>query len=165
MNSGLTERIRSILETVSDPEIPVLSVIDLGIIRSISVAEADHSVHIDLSPTYSGCPAMDTIEADIRTALSAAGFESVHIRTVLEPAWTTDWMSESGKQKLEAYGIAPPDQKSGDKRALFGKAPEVRCPLCKSTHTTRLSAFGSTPCKALYRCDDCLEPFDAFKCI
>ncbi|MBI1316487.1 phenylacetate-CoA oxygenase subunit PaaJ [bacterium] len=165
MNSGLTERVLAVLETVSDPEIPVLSVIDLGIIRSVSVSEADHSIHIDLSPTYSGCPAMDTIEADIRSALTSAGFGSIHVRTVLEPAWTTDWMSESGKRKLEAYGIAPPEKRSGDKRALFGKAPEVRCPLCKSTRTTRLSAFGSTPCKALYRCDECLEPFDAFKCI
>jgi ring-1,2-phenylacetyl-CoA epoxidase subunit PaaD len=163
MKPELRLRITAVLETVSDPEIPVLSVLDLGIVREIG--GSDSEPEITITPTYSGCPAMDTIEADIRSALLEAGFDRVSIKTVLEPAWTTDWMSEAGRQKLEAYGIAPPSGSSSDKRSLFGKAPEVRCPRCKSLHTLRLSAFGSTPCKALYRCEDCLEPFDSFKCI
>ncbi len=163
MNPELHLRISAVLETVSDPEIPVLSVLDLGVVREI--AGDERQAEITITPTYSGCPAMDTIESDIRAALLQAGFESVSIQTILEPAWTTDWMSDRGKQKLEAYGIAPPTGNSADKRSLFGKAPEVRCPRCKSLNTNRLSAFGSTPCKALYRCEDCLEPFDSFKCI
>ncbi len=154
---------QQVLETVSDPEIPVLSVLDMGIIRNVS--ENHEPLTITITPTYSGCPAMDTIEADIKSAFYKAGYHKIEVITVLDPPWTTDWMSEAGKAKLEAYGIAPPNGHSADKRHLFGQAPEVRCPQCKSVNTRRISQFGSTPCKALYQCNDCLEPFDYFKCI
>ncbi len=151
------------LEQVSDPEIPVLTIADLGIIRDVKTE--GRWVEVTITPTYSGCPAMDTIEADIRTALKEAGWDEVKVKTVLDPPWTTDWMSIDGRRKLEEYGIAAPMDGTADKRILFGKAVEVRCPRCKSIHTQRISQFGSTPCKALYQCSSCLEPFDYFKCI
>ena len=155
--------ILQLLGQVSDPEVPVLSILDLGIVRSWR--QDENGVEVVITPTYSGCPAMDTIEADIRKTFSEAGYPSLEVRTVLDPPWTTDWMSEEGKEKLRAYGIAPPESGSADKRTLFGKEEAVRCPHCRSLQTEVVSMFGSTACKALYRCKDCLEPFDYFKCI
>ena len=155
--------IQTILETVTDPEIPVLTIVDLGIIRAINRIEPD-GFEIVITPTYSGCPAMNTIEVNIRAALQEHGILNATIRTVLSPAWTTDWLSEAGRQKLKAYGIAPPQQESHDKNKLFAQEKPVPCPQCNSNHTELISQFGSTPCKSLHRCKDCLEPFDYFKC-
>jgi ring-1,2-phenylacetyl-CoA epoxidase subunit PaaD len=156
----------ALLENVPDPEVPVLSVVDLGVIRKVSIsslANAEMIVRIDITPTYSGCPAMDMISMNIRMALLAAGYQHIDIVQQLSPAWTTDWMSEAGKQKLKAYGIAPPlAQHNND--ALFGSSESIQCPQCNSYHTELISQFGSTSCKALYRCLDCKEPFDYFKC-
>ena len=153
----------SLLEEVPDPEVPVLSVVDLGVVRA---AHADGLVaHVTITPTYSGCPAMYAIEAGIKERLIAAGFKQVIVNTVLSPAWTTDWMSAEGRRKLEEYGIAPPVEPLADKNALFGKAAIVKCPQCKSTDTRMVSLFGSTACKAMYQCNQCLEPFDYFKCL
>ncbi len=153
----------AILEAVTDPEIPVLSVADLGIIRSVHVLE-EGAVEVVITPTYSGCPAMQTIEVNIKATLQDHGFEKVHVKTVLSPAWTTDWLTEGGRKKLEAYGIAAPLQASADKMALYQGARVVPCPRCHSTQTEMISQFGSTACKSLFRCMDCLEPFDYFKC-
>jgi len=158
-----TSTIWSILESVEDPEVPVLSVIDLGIIREVSLV--DGQPVIVLTPTYSGCPAMDMIRIRIRMALLQHGFSNVQIRTVLSPAWTTDWMSEKGKEKLKAFGIAPPlPLQTVCHPGLFHREEAIPCPRCNSYHTTRISEFGSTACKAIYRCEDCGEPFDYFKC-
>ncbi len=157
-----TDTIWTILEEVTDPEIPALTVQDLGVVREVKMEE-DGTVEVIITPTYSGCPAMNAIEVNIRAALEEKGFDKVKITTILSPAWTTDWMSEAGKAKLRAYGIAPPVG-SVSKRALFGEEPAVACPHCGSLHTEMLSQFGSTACKSLYRCKDCLEPFDYFKC-
>lgn len=159
----MIDTIKNILSEVKDPEIPVLTIEDMGIVREVSIG-SDNKVTVVITPTYSGCPAMDTIEDDIKKALNEAGYE-VAVKTVLDPPWTTDWMSEDGRKKLEDYGIAPPVKGMKDKRTLFGKAPEVRCPHCKSMNTSLVSQFGSTPCKSLYKCGDCAEPFDYFKCI
>jgi len=145
---------------VVDPEIPVLTIADLGVLRDISL-DGDH-VEVAITPTYSGCPAMNMIALEIELALERAGFRRPKVRTVLSPAWTTDWMSEEGRQKLRAYGIAPP-QASNSRRALFGEQTVV-CPQCGSEKTELLSEFGSTSCKALWRCKACREPFDYFKC-
>ncbi len=152
-----------ILESVKDPEIPVLSIADLGILRNIEKAE-DGRFLITITPTYSGCPAMDTIEQDIKKILSENGIQA-DIRTTLSPAWTTDWLSEKGRKNLEEYGIAPPAEATTDKSFLTGSQKVIRCPQCKSINTEMVSHFGSTACKALYKCNDCLEPFDYFKCI
>jgi ring-1,2-phenylacetyl-CoA epoxidase subunit PaaD len=157
------EKIWQYLEDVSDPEIPVLSVVDLGMVRDVQVQE--DGVHVTITPTYSGCPAMNTMATDIRLKLLAEGYKDVHINMQLSPAWSTDWLSEAGKNKLEAYGIAPPVEPEGDIHALFGRDTTVRCPLCKSENTKLISQFGSTACKALYQCRECLEPFDYFKCL
>jgi len=157
------QEILSILETVTDPEVPVLSVIDLGIVRDIKVSE--NSVEVIITPTYTGCPALDVISMNIKLALISNDFKNIRVTQVLSPAWTTDWMSEKGKQKLKEYGIAPPNPKQqvcNDK--LFAAAEAVQCPHCNSWHTHRVSEFGSTACKALFVCDDCREPFDYFKC-
>ncbi len=151
-----------ILEKVSDPEIPVLTVLDLGVIREAKLS--DGLVEIKLTPTYSGCPAMDVIGDDLRKAFADEGMVA-KIELVLAPAWSTDWISESGRNKMEAYGIAPPLSASADKEALLGKKKIVKCTLCGSTNTHVVSQFGSTACKALFKCDDCLEPFDYFKCL
>lgn len=151
------------LEDVSDPEIPVLSVVDLGVVRHVDL-EHDHPI-VSITPTYSGCPAMNEIEENILKKLKEEGLENVEVKTVLSPPWTTDWMTESGKQKLQEFGIAPPEGNSADKSVLFGKPRQVTCPYCKSTNTTMVSQFGSTACKSLYKCEDCKEPFDYFKCI
>ena len=155
-----TEQIWQLMETVYDPEIPVLSVVDLGIIRDVSVDE--NGINVAITPTYSGCPAMDVIAMNIRMALVKEGFPSINISHQLSPAWTTDWMTEIGKQKLKSYGIAPPVAKSFD--AAYLENLLVQCPLCHSDNTKLISQFGSTACKALYQCNDCREPFDYFKC-
>lgn len=160
----LTATIWQLLEDVSDPEVPVLSILDLGIVRDVRVA--DDEVHITITPTYSGCPAMNTIATEIRLRLLAEGFHNVTIHNQLSPAWTTAWLSQAGREKLAAYGIAPPqnDTPTGHMLKLFGQETTVPCPLCQSTHTHLVSQFGSTACKALYQCDNCHEPFDYFKC-
>lgn len=158
-----TAKIYEILDGVSDPEIPVLTILDLGIVRDVKVDEATGGVEVVITPTYSGCPAMDFIEVNIRSALQEHGIEQVRITTVLSPAWTTDWLTESGKAKLKAYGIAPPVG-SASKLSLLGEKTEVECPHCGSANTKLVSQFGSTACKALYQCRECLEPFDYFKC-
>jgi ring-1,2-phenylacetyl-CoA epoxidase subunit PaaD len=154
--------IKAILDTVHDPEVPVLTVIDMGIMRKV---ERDgNQVTIHISPTYSGCPAMDTISDDLKAAFAKHDMEA-HIKLVLSPAWTTDDMTEEGKRKLEEYGIAPPVGETADKAALTGEANQITCPQCKSKNTKMVSAFGSTACKALFKCNECLEPFDYFKCL
>lgn len=157
------EDIIQLLNGVKDPEIPVLSVVDLGILRKVEI-RPDGSVHIVITPTYNGCPAMGTIEQDIREALSEAGINP-EIETRISPAWTTDWITKEGRKNLEEYGIAPPAETTTDSSFLTGHPKKVRCPQCKSTQTEIISQFGSTACKALYRCKDCLEPFEYFKCI
>jgi ring-1,2-phenylacetyl-CoA epoxidase subunit PaaD len=153
----------SVLETVNDPEVPVLSVVDLGIIREVKMT--DGHPEIVITPTYSGCPAMDVIRMNIRMALLQKGYTDISLKTVLSPAWTTDWMSEKGKEKLMAYGIAPPTPVPVVCHpGLFQQEEAIACPHCRSYHTTRISESGSTACKALYRCEECHEPFDYFKC-
>lgn len=157
------EWIMTLLEQVKDPEVPVLSIVDLGIIREVNIN--DNQVEIIITPTYSGCPAMDAIQLDIRLKLIEQEIRNLTIKTVLHPAWTTDWMSEEGKRKLKEYGIAPPNPKQQVCRQdLFVSDEAVACPRCGSYHTKRISEFGSTACKALYQCEDCREPFDYFKC-
>ena len=151
-----------LLATVHDPEIPVLSVLDLGIVRDVKTDGG--RLEVVITPTYSGCPAMNTIKTDIENALAEAGYDNAVITTVLAPAWTTDWLSDKGRRKLKAYGIAPPTGTSVSKRALFSTV-DVCCPRCGSEETECVSEFGSTPCKSLYRCTICAEPFDYFKCI
>lgn len=154
MNTSTTDiaSVWTLLETVVDPEIPVLTVADLGIIRDVHLTEG--GVEVVITPTYSGCPAMHMIEVQIMAALKEAGFEDVKIKTVLSPAWTTDWITEEGMAKPEKFGIAPPR-----------KNQEVpNCPQCGSPHTKLLSQFGSTACKSLWQCQECKEPFDHFKC-
>lgn len=160
MDTG-KQKILSILETVTDPEVPVLSITDLGIVRDIQIHEKD--VEIFITPTYSGCPAMDMIAMNIRMELMQNGFTNIKITQQLSPAWTTDWMTEIGKEKLKSYGIAPPVGKIFDKKYLEEEL-KVECPQCHSKNTKLLSQFGSTACKALYQCMDCKEPFDYFKC-
>ena len=151
------EKIWAILETVCDPEIPVLTIGDLGIVRDVKINGDE--VEVIITPTYTGCPAMDMIAMNIRLALIENGYDKIKITAVLSPAWTTDWMTETGKQKLKAYGIAPPLTQSEES---LGRV--IECPQCHSTHTLLISEFGSTACKALYQCMDCKEPFDYFKC-
>ena len=158
-----TEAIWKVLESVCDPEIPVLTVVDMGIVREVKVEE-NEGVEVVITPTYSGCPAMNTIEINIKAALQEAGFYPIQVTTVLSPPWTTDWLSEDGRRKLREYGIAPPVGSSQDKSELFGEEKVVACPLCGSEHTKMVSQFGSTACKSMYKCLDCLEPFDYFKC-
>lgn len=153
----------NILDEVTDPEIPVISLVDLGVVRKAVLV--DGSPHVIITPTYSGCPAMKVMEEDIEIRLKLAGFKSIRIETVLSPAWTTDWITEKGRKALQDYGIAPPEQATSDKSALLGHPKAVTCPNCKSRNSKMLSQFGSTPCKALYQCHDCKEPFDYFKCI
>lgn len=161
------EAIWKILETVTDPEVPVLTVTDLGIVRDVNLhaIDGEEIIEVLITPTYTGCPAMDVIAMNIKFALMEGGYKHVKVTSVLSPVWTTDWMSEEGKKKLKEYGIAPPNprqQVCNDR--LFAADEAVQCPHCESYHTHRVSEFGSTPCKALYQCDDCLEPFDYFKC-
>ena len=153
-------RARAAVETVCDPEIPVLTIADLGILRDIR-ADGER-IEVAITPTYSGCPAMNVIAFDIEVALHDAGFEKVTVKTVLSPAWTTDWLTQEGREKLVAYGIAPPAKGLG-RRALFG-VETIACPRCGSTQTKKLAEFGSTSCKALWQCEACREPFDYFRC-
>jgi ring-1,2-phenylacetyl-CoA epoxidase subunit PaaD len=152
---------------VADPEIPVLTIGDHGVLRDAPILPGG-VVEVDITPTYSGCPAMPVIAADIVAALAAAGFAETRVRTVLQPAWSTDWISPRGREALRAYGIAPPPPCGAPRaphRDLFGAEPPMACPRCGSEDTAKLAEFGSTPCKALWRCAACREPFDAFKCL
>jgi ring-1,2-phenylacetyl-CoA epoxidase subunit PaaD len=159
-----TERqILSFLNEIPDPEIPVISIVDLGVIRHIKINT--NSIEIDITPTYSGCPAMKQMENDIVAKLKDKGYNTIKINTIYNPAWTTDWLSEDAKERLRKYGIAPPQESTTDKSFITGKTKQVKCPRCGSIHTEMVSQFGSTACKALYKCKDCLEPFDYFKCI
>ena len=153
MQRPSTEQVWTWLNEIPDPEIPAISLTDLGIIRD--VAWHDDTLTVTVTPTYSGCPATSLINMEIETALRSHGIDRLELKRQLSPAWTTDWMTEEGRQKLEAYGIAPPQPAGGPKA----------CPRCQSDNLERLSQFGSTPCKAQWRCRDCLEPFDYFKCI
>jgi len=158
----IDKRLIPILEEVKDPEIPVLSVLDMGVVRSAVIDEG--FVYVKITPTYSGCPAMDVIADDIKSALANAGYNS-KVELVLSPAWTTDWITEKGRKALSKFGIAPPLNAVADKEALLDKKRIVKCTLCGSTNTQVVSQFGSTACKALFKCEDCLEPFDYFKCL
>lgn len=157
------DTILKLLEEVCDPEVPVLSILDLGIVRNVKINEDE--IEVIITPTYSGCPAMDMISGNIKLALIEHGYKNVKVTSILSPAWTTDWMSEAGKEKLKAFGIAPPNptQIVCDTR-LFAESEAIQCPLCNSYHTKLISRFGSTACKAMYQCQDCKEPFDYFKC-
>lgn len=161
------KKIQAVLASVCDPEVPVLSVMDLGVVRNIAIEQREETeyVYIDVTPTYTGCPAIDVMKMNIYMALREAGFANLVIKEVLSPAWTTDWMSDAGKEKLKAYGIAPPQYRQAVCTPdLFQEEEAVPCPLCNSYHTRMISQFGSTACKALYQCEDCKEPFDYFKC-
>lgn len=155
------EQVLEWLGEVPDPEIPVVTIADLGIVRDVSI---NGDVVVSLAPTYSGCPATEVIEKSVVAALRAHGIVNVAIKRVLSPAWTTEWISAAGREKLRAYGIAPPEHGAG-KRELLQSDRRIACPRCASTNTSLVSEFGSTACKASYKCTDCLEPFEYFKCI
>lgn len=167
------ERLRAVAGAVPDPEIPVLTLNDLGILRQVEHGTGDlaGTLLVTLTPTYTGCPATEVIAADVKAALRAAGAHRVEVRTVLSPAWTTDWISEDGRRKLAEYGIAPPGQCSLPVRSPSGRTRGIgltlsaRCPRCGSTKTREVSRFGSTPCKSHWTCQSCREPFDSFKAI
>lgn len=156
------QEIWQLLSEVKDPEVPVLSVTDLGIIRGVSIT--GNHIDVVITPTYSGCPAMDVISMDIRLKLIEKGYRDITVRQQISSAWTTDWMSEEGKQKLKAFGIAPPNPKQQFCTTEMFRQEAVACPRCNSYHTELISQFGSTACKAMYRCLDCKEAFDYFKC-
>ena len=169
LNKRVKDKIWKLLEEVADPEIPVISVLDLGIVRDVEInLSAEGEVLngiIIITPTYSGCPAMDAINLDIRLKLIENGYKNIQVKSVLSPAWTTDWMSNTGKEKLKAFGIAPPTPtQSVCNTKLFAEDEAIQCPLCNAYHTSLISQFGSTACKALYQCNECKEPFDYFKC-
>jgi ring-1,2-phenylacetyl-CoA epoxidase subunit PaaD len=158
------EELFEILDTVKDPEVPVLSVVELGIVRDATAA--DDGIRVTITPTYSGCPAMHEIEQEIRKAFAEHGLGPVEVRTTYTPAWTTDWIGEEARAKLEAYGIAPPSpRETSDLIPLRRRMPTVRCPYCKSLATERKSEFGSTACKSIWVCRDCRQPFEEFKAI
>jgi ring-1,2-phenylacetyl-CoA epoxidase subunit PaaD len=159
-DAALRDEVWRVVSDVTDPEIPVLTIADLGVLRDVRAENGQ--IEVLITPTYSGCPAMNMIATKISLALLRAGLGKARIITVLSPAWTTDWMSEEGRRKLREYGIAPPEKTQG-RGALFG-ITQIACPRCGSTDTARLSEFGSTSCKALWRCNNCREPFDYFKC-
>lgn len=158
----LQQRIWDWLADVPDPEIPVLSVLDLGIVRGINLGA--NSVEVEVAPTYSGCPATEFIESSIIAQLEGHGLRNVSVTRVLSPPWTTDWITAAGREKLLAYGIAPPAGGAG-KMALLAETKSINCPRCGTSETSLVSEFGSTACKASYKCDECLEPFEYFKCI
>jgi ring-1,2-phenylacetyl-CoA epoxidase subunit PaaD len=160
--SHIDQKLYEILETVSDPEIPVLSIMEMGVVRSAK--NVNGIVEVVITPTYSGCPAMDVIGDDIKKAFKEKGYEA-KIKLVLSPAWTTDWITPKGRAALEKYGIAAPLNADADKDALLGNKKVVKCPQCGSFNTKLVSQFGSTACKAFFQCEDCLEPFDYFKCL
>ncbi|WP_394974888.1 1,2-phenylacetyl-CoA epoxidase subunit PaaD [uncultured Croceitalea sp.] len=159
---NIDKRLEEILTSVSDPEIPVLSIMDMGVVRSAIIK--DDMVHVEITPTYSGCPAMDVIGDDIQKALAEADYKS-RVELVLAPAWTTDWITPKGRRALEAYGIAAPLNEEADKNVLLGGKQLVKCTNCGSKNTRMVSQFGSTACKAQFQCNDCQEPFDYFKCL
>ena len=163
MSAPTVERVREALIEVTDPEIPVITIQDLGILRDVAVDGAN--IIVTITPTYSGCPAMQEIEADVHSALEQRGWHNVEVRTVLSPAWTTDWMSESGRRKLREFGIAPPTPRAAGPIALeiTTRPVDVSCPQCGSDDTEELARFASTSCKAMWRCRACREPFDHFK--
>lgn len=158
----IDQKLLEILDTVSDPEIPVLSIMEMGVVRSAKVVSG--VVEVVITPTYSGCPAMDVIGDDIKSAFQKAGWEA-KVELVLSPAWTTDWITPKGRLALEKYGIASPLDAVADKEALLGNKKLVKCPQCGSLNTKLISQFGSTACKAFFQCEDCQEPFDYFKCL
>ena len=158
----IDQKLFEILETVSDPEIPVLSIMEMGVVRSANMVNG--IVEIEITPTYSGCPAMDVIAEDIISAFKQKGYEA-KVELILSPAWTTDWITPKGRAALEKYGIASPLSADADKEALLGNKKIVKCPQCGSLNTKLVSQFGSTACKALFKCEDCFEPFDYFKCL
>lgn len=158
----IDDRLLPILKSVMDPEIPVITIVDLGVVRE---AKLDGKIaKVRITPTYSGCPAMDVIGDDIKSALREAGFEP-EVKLNIAEAWSSDWITEKGRKALEDYGIAPPMDATSDKKALLGEEQIVKCTNCGSTNTHLVSQFGSTACKALFKCDDCGEPFDYFKCL
>jgi ring-1,2-phenylacetyl-CoA epoxidase subunit PaaD len=163
VNKSQPSDVWKLLSEIPDPEIPVITIVDLGIVREVLV-KLD-SVIVEITPTYSGCPAYDFINQEIISKLKGQGFENVEIKMRLSPAWTTDWMSDEAKEKLRKYGIAPPEKSTSDKNILLGKSKNIVCPHCGSDKTEMISMFGSTACKAIYRCNNCTEPFDYFKCI
>lgn len=163
MSVKLDAELIPILEKIADPEIPVLSILDLGIVlRAEKISNTE--VEIDITPTYTGCPAMDMIKDTIKATFLDEGFDVVTVKLLLTPAWSSDWMSTEGKLKLKKYGIAPPVESTNDKSFLMNGDKIVPCPLCQSNNTELISLFGSTACKSLYKCLDCKEPFDYFKC-
>jgi len=157
------EQVWKILNEIPDPEIPVISIVELGVVRDLEII--DNKITVTITPTYTGCPATKFFENDITAAMVKAGFAEVNIKYQYNPAWTTDWLNEESRENLRKYGIAPPSGKTTDKRFLLGQKPIVLCPQCKSKNTKMISQFGSTACKSLYQCKDCLETFDYFKCI
>ena len=162
-HADIESKLIPILDQVSDPEIPVLTILDMGVVRYARIIEDKH-VLIKITPTYSGCPAMDVISDDVKTAMENAGYKAT-IELILHPAWTTDWISEKGRRELQDFGIAPPLEPNADKEALLGNKKIVKCTHCGSTDTQLVSQFGSTACKALFQCNTCHEPFDYFKCL
>lgn len=156
------EEVRNALTALTDPEIPVLSIMDMGVVREVK--QSNHNILVKITPTYSGCPAMDMIATEIKYALDSLGYNT-DVELVLSPAWSTDWITKEGRAKLEAYGIAAPLSEELDKRVLIDGERIIKCTNCKSTNTVMVSQFGSTACKALFKCEDCLEPFDYFKCL
>jgi ring-1,2-phenylacetyl-CoA epoxidase subunit PaaD len=163
MSTERETEVRKLLAGVLDPELPVLSIVDLGIVREVR-QEADGRVRVAITPTYTGCPATEVIRTQVRAALDAGGYADAILEEVLSPPWTSDWLTPAGREKLRTFGIAPPAASVASPRQLLG-APAVSCPRCGSSDTERVSEFGSTPCKAHYRCGACGEPFDYFKCI
>lgn len=158
------EDILKLLSEIPDPEIPVITIVELGVVRD-AIVKSETEIEVIITPTYSGCPAMKQMEDDVRAKLSENGFTQIKISMVYNPAWTTDWLSDEAKLKLQQYGIAPPEESTTDKSFITGKHKAVTCPRCKSKNSVMISQFGSTACKALYKCNDCLETFDYFKCI
>lgn len=161
--AGPEQFIWALLAEVPDPEIPVLTIVDLGIVRHVR-QDLDGRLHVGLTPTYSGCPATEVIRIAVRAALDAGGYADAVLEEVLSPPWTSEWLTSAARAKLTAFGIAPPEEPVLSPRRLW-QAPLVKCPRCGSRATERVSEFGSTPCKAHYRCSACLEPFDYFKCL
>jgi ring-1,2-phenylacetyl-CoA epoxidase subunit PaaD len=157
------EKILALISEIPDPEIPVITIAELGVIRDVNIE--GEKVEVKITPTYSGCPAMKQMEDDIRAVLKENGITDLKITTVYSPPWTTDWINAEAKEKLRVYGIAPPEHTTEDKSWLTGKSKIIKCPRCGSQDTRLVSQFGSTACKALYQCNNCLEPFDYFKCI
>jgi ring-1,2-phenylacetyl-CoA epoxidase subunit PaaD len=157
------EQVYEWLRQVTDPEVPVLTILDLGIVRDVVITENPLRVKVVITPTYSGCPAMDVISIGVRMALASRGISNLEIEQQLSPAWTTDWMTEDGKRKLKEYGIAPPNRKTFQSLGLF-EEEKIQCPRCGSEETEMVSQFGPTSCKALYKCLSCKEPFEYFKC-